>query len=263
MGDVRDISDHEFANYLAEGVGRIARGTRIGGLLKGHALARVANGVAHEWAEQALRINHPDDAMLSEDTVDDLRRLDCERVWILDVIDGTKEFSTGRGDWAVHVALTVNGKVTASAVGMPDAKRVFRSDHVEYVDGPMSGLVCMSRNRPPLGAAELAEQVGRKIRPMGSAGAKTMSVLLGDCDAYVHAGGQYEWDQAAPAGVALAAGLHVSDFDGNALQFNNKDTWRSNLLVCRPEIAEEMLAACQAMPPQERGKQAAAAVRDQ
>lgn len=258
---MRDIDDHELANYLAEGIGRIARGTRIGGLLKGHALARVANTVAHEWAVEALQINRPEDAILSEDTIDDLERLGCDRVWILDVIDGTKEFSTGRGDWAVHVALAEKGAITASAVGMPDAKRTFRSDHVQYVDGPMTGLVTVSRNRPPAGIEEVASRLNREIRPMGSAGAKSMSVLLGDADAYIHAGGQYEWDQAAPTGVAQAAGLHVSMADGSPVSFNQHDTWRPTFVVCRPEIADEVLAALQHLPEQPRSRQDSAAVQ--
>lgn len=259
---MRDIDDQELAGFLAEGIGRIARGTRIGGLLKGHALARVANSLAHEWAEQTLQINRPDDALLSEDTIDNLARLDSDRVWILDVIDGTKEFSTGRGDWAVHVALWDNGTIVASAVGMPDAKRTFRADLVQYVDGPFSGIVTVSRNRPPVGIEDVVKRLGREIRPMGSAGAKTMSVLLGDTDAYIHAGGQYEWDQAAPTGVALAAGLHVSQADGSPVIFNQRDTWRPTFVVCRPEIADDVLAALEHLPEQPRGRQDAAAVHN-
>lgn len=239
---MRDLDDHDLAFHLATGIGDIVRGTRAGGLLSGRSLARVANEVAQSWTDEVLAVHRPDDGMLSENVVDDRSRLQCSRVWIIDVIDGTKEFSTGRSDWSVHVALVVDGHPTVAAVGLPDAGRVFRSDQCAHVDGPMSGTLVMSRNNPPPVAEQVATALGLTMRPMGSAGAKMLSVLLGDADVYIHAGGQNEWDQAAPVGVALASGLHASRIDGSPLVFNQEDTYSPDILVCRPELTQKVLA---------------------
>lgn len=240
---MRDLDDHDLAFFLATGIGDIVRGTRAGGLLHGHSLARVANDVAQDWTDEVLAVHRPDDGVLSENVTDDRSRLGKSRVWIVDVIDGTKEFSTGRSDWSVHVALVEDGQPTLASVGLPDAGRVFRSDQVDHVDGPHSGTMVISRTNPPVGAHEAAESLGLRVRPMGSAGAKMLSVLLGDADVYLHAGGQHEWDQAAPVGVALAAGLHASCLDGTPIRFNKEDTYSPDILVCRPELAERVVAA--------------------
>ena len=239
---MRELGDHDLAYYLATGIGDIVRGTRAGGLLHGRSLAHVANEVAQNWTDEVLAVHRPDDGVLSENVTDDLGRLDKSRVWIIDVIDGTKEFSTGRSDWSVHVALVEDGAPSLASVGLPDAGRVFRSDQCAYVDGPMSGTMVISRNNPPAEANAVADALGLRVRPMGSAGAKMLSVLLGDADVYLHAGGQNEWDQAAPVGVALAAGLHASRLDGTPIQFNKKNTYSPDILVCRPELAEKVLA---------------------
>lgn len=238
----RDLGDHDLAYYLATGIGDIVKGTRAGGLLSGRSLARVANEVAQNWTDEVLAVHRPDDGTLSEGVSDDLSRLSRSRVWIIDVIDGTKEFSTARSDWSVHVALVVDGHPTVASVGLPDSGRVFRSDHVDHVDGPFSGTMVISRNTPPAEAQQVADALGLEVRPMGSAGAKMLSVLLGDADVYLHAGGQNEWDQAAPVGVALAAGLHASRLDGSPIRFNKADTYSPDILVCRPELTEKILA---------------------
>lgn len=243
---MRELDDDDLAYYLANGIGDIVRGTRAGGLLKGRSLARVSNEVAQSWTDEVLAVHRPDDGTLSEGVSDDLSRLEKSRVWITDVIDGTKEFSTGRSDWSVHVALVVDGIPTTASVGLPDSGRVFRSDHVAHVDGPFSGALVISRNSPPPQAQQVADALGLEVRPMGSAGAKMLSVLLGDADAYLHAGGQNEWDQAAPVGVALAAGLHASRLDGSPIRFNKADTYSPDILVCRPELAERILAVTSA-----------------
>ena len=175
---MRDLDDHDLASHLATGIGDIVRGTRAGGLLHGRSLARVANDVAEDWTDEVLAVHRPDDGILSEGVADDRSRLAKSRVWIIDVIDGTKEFSTGRSDWSVHVALVVDGRPTVAAVGLPDAGRVFRSDQVDHVDGPSSGAMVISRNNPPAGIHEVADELGLHVRPMGSAGAKMLSVLL-------------------------------------------------------------------------------------
>lgn len=244
---MRDLDDNDLACYLATGIGDIVRGTRAGGLLRGRSLARVANEVAQDWTNEVLSVQRPQDGTLSEGVTDDLSRLEKSRVWIIDVIDGTKEFSTGRSDWSVHVALVEDGRPTLASVGLPDAGRVFRSDQVDHVDGPYSGIMVISRNNPPAGVQQVADALGLRTRPMGSAGAKMLSVLLGDADVYLHAGGQYEWDQAAPVGVALAAGLHASRLDGTPIRFNKPDTYSPDILVCRPELADQVLEAAEAM----------------
>ncbi|UVE96109.1 3'(2'),5'-bisphosphate nucleotidase CysQ [Dietzia sp. B32] len=245
---MRDLDDHDLASHLAHGIGDIVRGTRAGGLLHGRSLARVANEVAQNWTDEVLAVHRPDDGTLSEGVADDRSRLSRSRVWIIDVIDGTKEFSTGRSDWSVHVALVVDGHPTVAAVGLPDAGRVFRSDQVDHVDGPHSGTMVISRNNPPAGIHEVADELGLHVRPMGSAGAKMLSVLLGDADVYLHAGGQNEWDQAAPVGVALAAGLHASRIDGSPLEFNKSDTYSPDILVCRPDLTEKVLTVTAGHP---------------
>lgn len=245
---MRELDDHDLAYHLATGIGDIVRGTRAGGLISGRPLARVANEVAQCWTDEVLAVHRPDDGTLSEGVDDDRSRLDRSRVWIIDVIDGTKEFSTGRSDWSVHVALVEDGRPTVASVGLPDAGRVFRSDQVDHVDGPHSGTMVISRNNPPAGIENVARDLGMRVRPMGSAGAKMLSVLLGDADVYLHAGGQNEWDQAAPVGVALAAGLHASRVDGSPIEFNKPDTYSPDILVCRPDLAERVLAVTSAHP---------------
>jgi 3'(2'), 5'-bisphosphate nucleotidase len=133
---MRDLDDDDLAYYLATGIGEIVKGTRAGGLLRGRSLARVANEVAQNWTDEVLAVHRPDDGTLSEGVSDDLSRLEKSRVWIIDVIDGTKEFSTGRSDWSVHVALVVDGHPTVASVGLPDSGRVFRSDQVAPTPGP-------------------------------------------------------------------------------------------------------------------------------
>ena len=190
-----------------------------------------------------LAQHRPDDGFLSEEAADNPERLGKDRVWIVDPLDGTKEFATGRQDWAVHVALVEDGVPTHAAVGLPDLGVVFKSSDVRHVAGPFAGKVALSRNRPPAVATYVADALGFATVPVGSAGAKAMHVLLGDYDAYVHAGGQYEWDNAAPVGVALAAGLHCSRLDGSEIVYNNRHPYMPDFVICRSEIREEMLGA--------------------
>ena len=181
---------------------------------------------------------------MSEEAADNPERLSNNRVWIIDPLDGTKEFATGRQDWAVHIALVENGVPTHAAVGLPDLGVVFHSSDARAVTGPFSKRIAISHNRPPKVAMYCAEKLGFETEALGSAGAKAMHVLLGDYDAYIHAGGQYEWDSAAPVGVCKAAGLHCSRLDGSELTYNNKDTYMPDVLICRPDLAEEILEMC-------------------
>jgi 3'(2'), 5'-bisphosphate nucleotidase len=200
---------------------------------------------AHEYLVAALAAERPDDAVLSEEGKDDLVRLTSDRVWIVDPLDGTREFGEGdRSDWAVHVALWEQGALVAGAVALPAQGVTFRSDQPPAVPALGDPLrLVVSRTRPPALISELADVLGAELVPMGSAGAKAMSVLQGASDAYVHGGGQYEWDSAAPVVVAAAAGLHTSRLDGSPLRYNQEDVLLPDLVVCQPSVAARLLEA--------------------
>ena len=192
-----------------------------------------------------LHRDRPDDAVLSEEAVDDLSRVHADRVWIVDPVDGTREFSLpGRDDWAVHIALWQgNGGITDAAVALPARGEVYRTDTVTAppprADGPIR--ITASASRPPAVLWRLREQLDIQTVRIGSAGAKAMAVVRGDVDAYIHAGGQWEWDSAAPAGVVRAAGLHASRLDGSPLIYNRRDPYLPDLLMCRAELADVLL----------------------
>jgi 3'(2'), 5'-bisphosphate nucleotidase len=202
---------------------------------------------SHELLVGRLRDVYPGDAVLSEEAADDDGRLGAERVWIIDPLDGTREFGEPpRTDWAVHVALVVDGRPVVGAVGLPARELVLSTlappQLVAAVTGARPRLV-VSRTRPPAEAHRLAAALDAELVPMGSAGAKAMAVVLGEADVYAHAGGQYEWDSAAPVAVAASAGLHVSRLDGSPLEYNRPGAWLPDLLICRPELADPVLEA--------------------
>jgi 3'(2'), 5'-bisphosphate nucleotidase len=209
----------------------------------------VGDRQSHVFLLDLLQREAPADAVLSEEGRDDLNRLRAERVWIIDPIDGTREFSElGREDWAVHVALAIGGVAMAGAVALPARGITLATDpppapRPSYGDEPR---ILVSRTRPPVQARLIQESLGGRLVPMGSAGAKAMAVVLGEADVYAHAGGQYEWDNAAPAAVAAAAGLHVSRLDGSPLRYNNADPWLPDLLICRPDLADPVIDALHA-----------------
>ncbi|WP_334144400.1 3'(2'),5'-bisphosphate nucleotidase CysQ [Rhabdothermincola sp.] len=188
----------------------------------------------------------PGDAVLSEESKDDPARIHASRVWIIDPLDGTREFGEPpRTDWAVHVALTIDGAPVAGAVALPALDVVLGTDPPATLAPPSGGPVrlVVSRTRPPKAATFLADRLGATLVEMGSAGAKAMAVIRGEVDVYVHSGGQYEWDSCAPVAVAAAAGCHCSRIDGSPLVYNNEDPYLPDLLICRPELAEPVLAA--------------------
>jgi 3'(2'), 5'-bisphosphate nucleotidase len=204
------------------------------------------DAVSHAYLAQELEVHRPDDAVLSEEAMDDGRRFDSDRVWIIDPLDGTREYGEeGRIDWAVHVALWSRDRFIAGAVSLPAIERVFTTDPpalIPELDRDRPRLVT-SRSRAPYAAVLVAEGLGADAVRLGSAGAKAMSILLGEADIYVHDGGMYQWDSAAPAAVALAAGLHASRIDGRPLVYNERDPWLPDFIVCRPELAEAVLKA--------------------
>lgn len=238
--------DHHTAAALATAAGELLLQVRTGTFA--HAGARKAAGdaEAHRFLVDRLAAERPDDAVLSEEGADDPVRLVSDRVWIVDPLDGTREFSElDRTDWAVHVALWAHGDLVAGAVALP-AEGVTLStaappEHPARPDGPLR--LAVSRSRPPALVAGVAARLEADLVPMGSAGVKAMAVVRGLADAYVHAGGQYEWDSAAPVAVARAAGLHASRIDGSPLRYNRPDPYLPDLLICRRELADQLLEA--------------------
>ncbi|EID10885.1 3'(2'),5'-bisphosphate nucleotidase [Mycobacterium xenopi RIVM700367] len=239
------MSDHELAARLATQAGELLLAVR-NELAGAPAAERKAAGDkrSHDFLMEALARARPEDAVLSEEGDDDALRLGAERVWIVDPLDGTREFSEpGREDWAVHVALWESGELVAGAVALPAQGRTLATPHVAASPahrGPPR--VVVSRTRPPAIALQVRDQLAGTLVELGSAGAKVAAIIQGLADVYVHAGGQYEWDSAAPVAVARAAGLHTSRIDGSALVYNQPDPLLPDLLVCRPEHAEAVLA---------------------
>lgn len=233
------MDDHRLAAWLADTARRLLEALR-GGALTGPALGLAGDRAANAFLMSALGSLRPDDAILSEESPDDRRRLACSRVWIIDPLDGTREFGQGRDDWAVHVALAVDGAPAAGAVSMPPPGKAFATASIVTPVWPeRAPVMLVSRTRPPPEAAALAEHLGAQVRQMGSAGAKAMAVVAGEADIYYHSGGQHEWDNCAPAAVALAAGLHASRADGAPLLYNQADTRVPDLIIARPNLGKE------------------------
>lgn len=237
------LSDAELAADLARTAGRLLLEIRDSGLIEGRALGDAGDKSANQFLVHALRQQRPDDGLLSEESKDTPERLGKDRVWIVDPVDGTREFGEGRTDWAVHVALAIDGVASVGAVGLPGLDLVLRSDAPAELPPPNeTPRLVVSRTRPASEAVEVAKRIGGELVPMGSAGAKAMAVVRGEAEIYLHSGGQYEWDSCAPAAVALAHGLHCSRIDGSPLVYNQADTYMPDLLICRPEWAERVLA---------------------
>lgn len=245
-------TDAELAADLAQEAGRLLLAVREE---VGHdfppALGDAGDIRANDLLLRRLRAERPGDAVLSEEAHDDLARLRADRVWIIDPLDGTREFSMPRReDWAVHVALWQrgpggDGAITDAAVALPALGELHRSDTVTAPAPPPDGpiRITASSNRPPAVLWLLRDRLDIEFVAIGSAGAKAMAVVRGDADAYIHAGGQWEWDSAAPAGVVQAAGLHATRLDGSPLRYNQPDPYLPDFLMCRPEVAEVLLDA--------------------
>ena len=244
-GDPVTDDDAALASELAVAAGQLLLAVRADHPgIDGSELKELGDRSAQELLAARLAEARPGDSVLSEEAVDDRRRLTADRVWIIDPLDGTREYSEGRSDWAVHVALWQAGRLVAGAVPLPGLNTVLATDPAPVVP-PASGAalrMAVSRSRPPALAQALTERLGLEPVPMGSAGYKVAAVVRGEVDLYVHAGGQYEWDSAAPVAVALAAGLHASRIDGSPLVYNQEDVLLPDLLVCRPELASDVLA---------------------
>ena len=238
--------DHSTAASLATAAGELLLQVRTRSFVDGDARKAAGDAESHRFLVGRLAQLQPGDAVLSEEGADDPVRLVRDRVWIVDPLAGRREFSEpGRADWAVHVALWQRGDLVAGAVALPAAGLTLGTAG-SYPVPARAGVtirLAVSRSRPPALVQSLAARLRARLVPMGSAGVKAMSVVRGETDAYVHGGGQFEWDSAAPVAVARAAGLHTSRLDGSALRYNRPDPYLPDLLVCRPELADRLLSA--------------------
>ena len=241
--------DHALARDLAGQAGRRLTGLRAQGG-DPDVLRKAGDRLSHEFLVAALADRRPGDVVLSEEGADDPARLGARRVWIVDPLDGTREFGEpGRTDWAVHVALWESGPgdLTAGAVALPAQDTVLSTLEPPPGPGPAPATaplrIVVSRSRPPSFVRNISGLLSAELVPLGSAGAKVAAVIRGEVDAYVHGGGFYEWDTAAPVAVARAAGFHASRIDGSALAYNQADLLMPDILVCRPAVAGSLLQA--------------------
>jgi 3'(2'), 5'-bisphosphate nucleotidase len=242
------MTDAELAAHLAHVAGRILLEIRASGMFEGKALGKAGDETANQFLVHALRQQRPDDGLLSEESRDTAERLDKGRVWIVDPVDGTREYGEERTDWAVHVGLAIDGVASVGAVALPGLDLVLRSDAPMKLAAPDERpRMAISRTRPPAEATAVAERIGAELVPMGSAGAKAMAVVRGEAEIYLHSGGQHEWDNCAPVAVALAHGLHCSRIDGSPLVYNRADTFVPDLLICHREHAERILGEIAAL----------------
>jgi 3'(2'), 5'-bisphosphate nucleotidase len=238
-----DLDDHELAATLATAAGELLLEIRPT-IADPKELKAAGDARANVLILDRLRPARPDDAILSEESADDLARLDHARVWIVDPLDGTREYGElDRDDWAVHVALSVGGVAAIGAVALPAQGITYSTAPAPNLAGRPDGppRLVVSRTRPPAVTDALQAALGAELVPMGSAGAKAMAIVQGRADIYAHAGGQYQWDSAAPVAVAAAAGLHVSRIDGAPLVYNDAERSLPDLLICRPEYADQVI----------------------
>jgi 3'(2'), 5'-bisphosphate nucleotidase len=241
-------ADHVEAARLAEQAGRLLLELRtcIGAEMSAEQARVEGDRRSHEFLARAIQERYPHDGLLSEEGADSAARWGRERVWIVDPLDGTREFGeVGRLDWAVHVCLSVGGRAPVGAVALPGLGMVLSTAEPPAVGAraPGSLRLVVSRTRPPALVGGLADLLGAELVPMGSAGAKAMAVVRGEADVYLHSGGQYEWDSAAPVAVALSSGLHASRLDGSDLVYNQANPWLPDLVICRPDLTPRVFRA--------------------
>lgn len=237
------MTDADLAAHLAEAAGTLLLDVRASGLFSREALGKAGDETANRFLVNAIREQRPHDGLLSEESACDGSRLARSRVWIVDPVDGTREYGEERDDWAVHVGLAIDGVARVGAVALPALGLVLRSDRPLPLPAASDPLrMVVSRTRPAAEAIAVGKALAADLIPMGSAGAKAMAVVRGEADIYLHSGGQHEWDSAAPVAVALAAGLHASRLDGSPLTYNQPQTYLPDLLICRRELAPRILA---------------------
>jgi 3'(2'), 5'-bisphosphate nucleotidase len=237
------MTDADLAAHLASVAGKLLLQVRDCSVLTGKSLGKAGDQTANQYLIHAIAEARPDDGLLSEESKDTDARLSKSRVWIIDPVDGTREYGEGRTDWAVHVALAINGAPVVGAVALPGLGLVLRSDKPSPAPAAHSPpRIVVSRSRPAAEALAVAEAIGAELVPMGSAGAKAMAIVRGEAEIYLHTGGQHEWDSCAPVAVAAAYGLHVSRANGSPLVYNQPNTYMPDLLICRTEWAARILA---------------------
>jgi 3'(2'), 5'-bisphosphate nucleotidase len=252
-------ADHRLAAELAEHSGSLLRALRASGIEDPDVLRKQGDRRSHELLAAELAARRPADAVLSEEGRDSAQRLAARRVWIVDPLDGTREFGEpDRPDWAVHVALVIDGFPVAGAVALPALNEVWSTAAASPQAGsqasPQAGhrkgqpRLAVSRTRPGPAAAVVTQALNAEQVPLGSAGFKALAVVRGAAEIYAHSGGQYEWDSAAPVAVALAHGLHASRLDGTPLTYNNPDPYLPDLLIAHPDWARQALDAAR-LPP--------------
>lgn len=244
MNKPDEMTDAQLAAHLAEVAGRILLQVRASGMFHGKALGCAGDAIANQFLVHALRTQRPEDGLLSEESKDTAARLKKGRVWIVDPVDGTREFGEARTDWAVHVGLSVDGEAAVGAVALPGLGEglVLRTDEqITAARHEGAPRLVVSRTRPAKEALAVSQALHGELIDMGSAGAKAMAVVRGEAEIYLHSGGQYEWDSCAPVAVAKAHGLHCSRIDGTPLIYNRKDTYLPDLLICRADYAESVL----------------------
>ena len=238
------MNDTQLAADIAHEAGALLLAIRAEGRETAKALGDRGDREANALILRRLAAARPDDFILSEESLDDHRRCTASRVWIVDPLDGTREYAGGLDEWAVHIGLAIDGRPAFGAVAVPALDRVWCTTHARHATEPAPARprVVVSRSRCPDIALAVGRALDAELVSMGSAGAKAMAVIDGRADIYLHDGGQYEWDNCAPAAVALAAGLHASRIDGSPLVYNCADPLLPDLLICRPELAERVLA---------------------
>ncbi len=236
------MNDVELAIHIADLAGKMLLDLRSTGQFEGKALGGEGDRIANAFIMETLRRERPQDAILSEEEANDVARCSVDRVWIVDPLDGTREYGEGRSDWAVHIALAIGGKAQVGAVALPGLGVTLNSaSPLLLAPTPDKLRMLVSRTRPAAEAVSVAETLGAELVPMGSAGAKAMAVVRGEADIYLHSGGQYEWDNCAPVAVAQAAGLYCSRIDGSPLTYNHENPWLPDLLICPVPLADEVL----------------------
>ncbi len=243
------MSDGDLAATLARSAGEILLRIRDSNLLSGKALGKAGDQTANQFLMHAIAQQRPDDGLLSEESQDTDARLTKNRVWIIDPVDGTREYGEDRADWAVHVGLSIDGKAALGAVALPGMDMILRSDvPLSLPVRANRPRMVVSRSRPAGEAVAVAESLDAELIAMGSAGAKAMAVVRGDADIYLHSGGQYEWDNCAPVAVAQAHGLHCSRIDGTPLNYNQTNNYLPDLLICHHQDAATILDLVKNLP---------------
>ena len=246
-------ADHQLAAELAEQCALLLRALRASGIDDPDVLREQGDRRSHQLLVTELAARRPADAVLSEEGAATPERLDARRVWIVDPLDGTREFGElDRADWAVHVALVVDGFPVAGAVALPALEKVWSTASAPVPPSPPAAAtpprLAVSRTRPGWSAGLIQQALSAELVPLGSAGFKALAVVRGEAEIYAHSGGQYEWDSAAPVAVALAHGLHASRLDGTPLAYNNPDPYLPDLLIAHPDWARPALDAVR-LPP--------------